>query len=306
MKINHSWLAYLLLAVPGFLFAQSSPVFENVTLQQQNGWIYSDVSVQMVDEDTQVLVTRADGATLKVHVGNVAKIVNAQGVDVTLQVIPVSKQMGGSRYNEFSVIDNSGQAASPGFNQMPLPPKLFEVLFSAGFGFGNPIGSFYNDIDPGLIYYADARFAISPLVYIKVAYRNQKMFDGTVEVYDYYNDILYHGDGTLDARQYIVTFGFLNRPQSKNNLRVYGEVGAALVDHVGKVKFNGTTSKENDSNAMMALGGGILIPFNQNLGLDVGATLLLKPFDFDFEDGEGFGMLASCHVGLTASFGGGK
>ncbi len=301
MKTQYTWLIFLLLASPNILLAQSNPTYDGVTLQQTNGWTYSDVSVRLADDESAVVVQRTDGATLNVPVGKVDSIIDAQGKYITSQVIASAPQQ---KYDEFQVSSGPNSAKNQEDFQLPLPPRLFNVMFGGGLGYGQPFGGFYSDLAAELLYYGDVRITISPLVYVKLAFRNQRMFDEAIPLFDPYDgSFLGNADATVDARQYLVTFGFLNRPHSKNNLRTYAELGAGLVDHVAKATVSSHSEIVHEKRVMFAGEAGVLVPLSTALSLDFGISLLAKPLETG--DNEGNGLIFSCHVGLTLSLVGG-
>ena len=302
MKIKHAWLVFVLVAWPGILLAQSTPTYEDVIVQIQNGWKYSHVSVVLANDGASISLQRADGASMEIPVGQVLAIFDAHGNNITWQVIYPGQQEPESVYDEFSTSGGSNQIAKPMTFQPPLPGKLFNAMICGGLGFGQPIGSFYDEFDPGLLYFGDVRFSISPLVYVKLAYRAENLLEESVPLYeDGYGGYLGDAQVSVDARQYLVTFGFLNLPHSKNKLRAYGELGAGYVDHVVSATFNSQSDSASEGRIMFVGAAGILVPFGQTVGMDFGLNLMTKLFNGN--EGEGWGMLFSGHLGMTVAFG---
>ncbi len=302
MKIKHAWLVLLLVALPGILLAQSNPTYEDVIVQKHDGWKYSHVSVVLANDGGSISILRTDGASLDISVGQVLAIFDANGNNITWQVIPPGQQEPKPAYDEFTISGGNNQIGESMTYQPPLPPRLFNAMISGGLGYGQPIGSFYDDLDPGLLYFGDVRFSISPLVYVKLAYRSQNLLEESVPLYgDGYDAYLGDAQVSVDARQYLVTFGFLNRPNSKNKLRAYAELGAGYADHVVKATFNSQSDTASEGRAMFVGAAGILVPFNKTVGMDFGLSLVTKLFNSN--EGEGWGMLFSGQVGMTVAFG---
>ena len=298
MKIRCSTVVFLLLALPGLLLAAAPSLFEHVTLQKVDGWTYTDVSVRVAEDGNSVLVEREDGATILIFTDYVGMIVDAQGKEITTQVIPSYDH----RYNEFEVEPVSHSIGRSGSGTMPLPPKLFNVMFSGGVGYGKPAGGFYDRLESGLLYYGDVRFSISPLMYVKGAYRSEKMYDKTGPAYDNMTGE-YIGDANLSvvARQYLVTFGFLSRPKSKTSIRSYAELGAGMVDHVATAELASWSDSVHEKRLLFAGEAGMFIPVHKQVGLDCGVSVLAKFFENN--DGEGNGFMFAAHVGVTLSLG---
>lgn len=303
MTIRQAIFVLFLLAIPGLLLAQSNPTYENVTLQKGDGWKYSNVSVQLADDGYSVIIVRADGASLNVPLKDVSYILDADGKNISWQVIPPGQENKVKPFDEFAGADEPDPTNFRMKFEPPLPPNLFQIMVSGGVGYGQNLGSFYDDLDPGVLFYGDARINISPLVYLKLAYRNQKMLDENLSVYlDENDNHISNIHVTVDARQYLVTFGFLNQPHTKNKLRGYVEVGAGWVNHLAKATLESQTETIGEGRVMFVAGAGLLLPLNKTLGLDCGITFLTKLFNGS--ESEGWGMLVDGHLGFTLSFGG--
>lgn len=302
MKAPRIWFALLMMTlVPGILLANLNLVYEGVTLQLKAGWTYSDVSVQESEDKASVIVIRQDGASMHIAVERIAVIINAEGADIT-GVVLQGRTAQDKYFNEF------GNAVEPDPitpwvpNSLPLPPKFFNIMVGGGLGYGMPIANYYNGMDDGMLYYFDARISISPLAYVKFAYRSEHMFDESAGVHDEYTgDYLGQVRVKVNARQYLFSYGIVNRPSGKNHLRGYVEIGAGMVDHVVEASFGPESGQEIERRITFLAAAGFLIPFGENLGMDCGLTLQNKMFNGD--KGEGAGILFSAQMGLIVKFG---
>jgi hypothetical protein len=114
------------------------------------------------------------------------------------------------------------------FSPKPMYPRMFDVVFGAGFGYGFPVGDFYSNNDPGSLLLGDMRITVSAKTYIKFGYRNMNIFNETQAI----EGSLDTRDVTLDVRQYILSIGWLLSPSKNHHRRMYFELGAGVGDHV--------------------------------------------------------------------------
>ncbi len=305
MICRFSVLALLLMFIPGILRAESHPVYENVSVKQVDGWQFNNVSAQLDDDESSLIIIRSDGASLNLSLLTISEVLNSEGIDITSEVVPDSLR----RQDEFSVVSGNAHLYAPSGGFVPEPVHLFKAMFHIGAGYGAPVGDFYYKMDSNMIFLTDLRLAISPRTYLKFSYRNQKLKDATMVVYNpdnnggsdgYYVSV----DAVFTARQYLISVGFLNRPNSTNRIRGYGELGLGVVDHVVTVSSGSISESENEDRIMISGGAGFLVPFSKTIGMDCGFNALLK-IDSNGPS-EGSGLLFNAYLGLTISYGGGR
>ena len=305
MICRFSVLALLLMLIPGILMAETHPVYENVSVKQVDGWQFNNVSAQLDDDESSLVIIRPDGASLNLSLLTISEVLDSEGIDITSEVIPDSLR----RQDEFSVVGGNAHLYAPTGGFVPEPANLFKAMFHIGGGYGAPVGDFYYKMDSNQIFLTDLRLAISPRTYLKFSYRNQKLQEGTKVVYipDYNGGSDGHYvsvDALLTARQYLISVGFLNRPSSTNSTRGYGELGLGVVDHVVRVSSGSIFESENEDRIMITGGAGFLVPFSKTIGMDCGFNALLKINSNG--SSEGAGLLFNAYLGLTVSYGGGS
>ncbi len=173
--------------------------------------------------------------------------------------------------------------------------KPFSAALSAGAGYGIPSGKYFDGSQSDLLYFADLRIAVSHRGYLKLGYRTQQIYSGTINngggypVQEQYNL-------DISLRQYLLLAGFVTQPiTAGGQTRGYIEFGMGY----GSQHVNSSDGYSGDGpfQLMIAAQGGALIYFGQdsNIGLDFGLSFLGCSF-FDRE--EGTGIILGAQLGL--------
>jgi len=187
----------------------------------------------------------------------------------------------------------------------PVFPKMFDAALGGGFGYGFTTGDFYSGLDSGVLYFGEIRVAVSPKSYIKFGYRKTNIYQDVQGVSDVDGTYLGTVDLSVDVHTYFASLGWLSLPNKKNNLRVYGEMGAGYGNHVITADV-GSVSISDDMGKFMLIGQfGVLVPIsNGPVGLDVGGSFQWKSFSGG--ENEGWGAILGVHVGLVLMIGSGQ
>ncbi len=297
------------------VWAQVSTGYDDVTVLKRDGWTYQHVGVQLSSEGSEIQVERSDGAILLLPFHSVFKILDAQGADITGDLIPAYSALPKPRldnslpstasgpYNEFGLGKESEVVPGGWVYQESEPPTLFNLMVVAGVGYSAPLGDFYSGLEAGELYFAEVCLSLSPRKYLRLGYRSMRGSERSYTDYDYSNDSVFNYHSTVDLRQYNLTLGMLSRPNKHNKVRYYTEFGLGIIDHL--FKTTGYSERDYQSNATRVLlvgKGGILFPVVGDFGVDVGASMASKLFLGN--NNEGYGFLMDVQVGLTYKFGG--
>ncbi len=191
----------LLLAVwPALLFAQAQTSHADVTLVQRDGWTHRHVTVTLSEDGGSVNILRTDGATLVLPLAEIATVRDAAGMDITDRFVPDVSPSNRSTYGEFGDQGEEVPLQPVAAAKPPrVYPKMFEVMLSAGIGYGTTKGDFYDGFDSGLLYFGDIRFAISNDKYLKFSYRTVKVYEDQVSVVDEGGEYLGEIELTVDV-----------------------------------------------------------------------------------------------------------
>lgn len=273
----------------------------NATVVLTTGWTYRNVAVTALDDGRSLEILRADGAALVLAATDVFAIRDAGGVDITALVLPVAAANElGSLGSQFGGSEPQAPPHPPG----PDGPRPFDAVLTVDLGYGFPFGEFYDGLDPGLVYGGDLRIATSPRHYVKFCYRNQNVYDETIDVYDPNNDMLVTVDSSLDVRQYLIMFGILSRRKPNAAARGFTEFGIGYGDHVVKAAAGSSSGSLSMGRLMFSVQGGAMFRFSpkSKLGAEIGAFLTAATIG-DGDEG-GMGMLFGMQAGLTMMFGG--
>jgi len=125
-----------------------------------------------------------------------------------LAAMPALVFAGGSD-PESSENDESGDKTELQLAPKTVYPNMFGVTFGGGFGYGLTVGQFYSDLDSGSLLYGDMRIAVSEKTYLKFGYRNMNIFEDSQAVPSWDGTYTITRDITIDARQYILSVGWL-------------------------------------------------------------------------------------------------
>ncbi len=160
---------------------------------------------------------------------------------------------GDPRYDEFGNRVESKNDDSEALESETEPPppepdyqKMFDATIGGGFGYGFPVGSFYDGFDSGPLYFGEIRIAFSPKTYVKLGYRRMNIFQDTQGVSDVDGTYLGTVDLSVDVDVYTASIGWLSLPNKFNKLRIYGEVGGGYANHVITASFDSLTISEGD------------------------------------------------------------
>ncbi len=300
MKILTTILSILVLLAGACPVAgQTIPddAWTNVTVLLVDGWRYRDVTVYLDEFGAGMWLLRGDGAERLVPAGRVMQIVGPDGDDITAIVMSGQSPPGGAP----PPVQQPGWAGKPtteGWDEAIVPaaqqasdPELeirpFKLAFTLEGGYGFPMSGRYEAYEPSWSAGARLRIGTSHRSYLGLGYRYQDL--GTRNRYA--NTY----DSNLDI--YEGSFGWMNGAPG-NRPRSYFELGAAFIQR--KVSF--TTDEDmyrySQNEGAFLVRGGVLIPFGEGFGLDLGCSWTYKALIFTDEH-EPTSSLLSLHLGLT-------
>ncbi len=306
-------LMLLSLCCSTWSLAQSNVIFEDVTLVKTDGWTYKGVSVALTSQGDTLKMVRSDGAILEISIYDVRLILDIQDQDITRIVLPTfpesSNQSSSSSsarptYDEFGVGGEPEVVHGGWVFQEADPPRMFDAMIVAGLGYESPEGDFYDGLDGGLLYFGELCIATGSRKYVRLGFRTMRAMDLSESFYDYDTDSYSDINITADIRQYTITGGTLSRPSGTNKVRMYGEAGLSVVNHIFKSEWASQKGHNSETRLMVLGKGGVLVPLKNRVGLDMGVTLGVKLFGGN--ENEGIGFLLDAHAGLMIQFGGGQ
>lgn len=313
-------LAAFLLFVPAPLWAlnnmdspgQNDPAtFDGVTLIKYDGWTYKNISLKPDTDKYSLNILRSDGAVLKVAVNGISKILDNQGNNITTTVFSAfhcePARVWDPAYDEFGLEIEPDEAPNSSSGswvyQEDDSPRMFDFMLAAGLGYGALGGSFYEGLDGGLLYFGEVCISYDSRKYLRLGYRSVRAYEGTLMFHDYDTGTIIDIKTTMDIRQYSITTGWLSRPNNKNTIRVYGEMGIALGDHIVSVEENDYNEKTaSEKRVLFLIKAGAMIPIKDRMGIDLGVSLGTKTYSGN--DNEDMGFLFDGHIGLMVQFGG--
>jgi hypothetical protein len=291
----------------------AAPVFEDAVLISTDGWRYEHVQISLAADGQAVAIRRPDGAVRHFTFAEVARIEDAEGNDVTGQLI-TPEQWERSRQRLATDEESAGAGHVPGLGEIGGGERIrwertrvhtqalrpFDATVGGGLGFGFPSGKWYGGFDNGLALHLQVRAAITERGHISVGFRRQNL--GSESGYiDGFGVV----EAEVHANEYFLLIGLHGAPEPPRRAIGFLEAGIGSGDHVLNVTADGQEGSASESRTVFLFQGGVILPMGGRLGIELGANLMWKPpFFSDQADVEGAGAVIGFHFAGVALLGG--
>lgn len=272
------------LAADGDAASTSDGPWHGVVVTDAQGWTLRGVSLYLADDGQGLVVVRADGAEKALAFADVARVLDAEGLDITDEVLtgepgrdaddggagePAVDRDGPRADPEFDVV--SPRAQQPAGRGRPLrEPPFFTFALEAGGGVADLTGDWFWGLEDGGFAQFGARLAHSPLGYLHLVYRHQQL--GIREYHDFIEDT-YGIDFTMQSFQLLLGHHTAAKPTPSMRALGYFEFGG------GVMRLSASDGADVASLSRMAFAAqaGLWFRASTDLALDLGLHAFYKP-----------------------------
>lgn len=266
--------------------------WHGVTVTDANGWTMRGVTLALAADDEGLVIIRADGAEKPLAFADVALVVDAEGRDITDEVltgVPAFEPGAGdepepreadSRANpEFDVARPKPELVprrGPGRGR----PTMFAFALDAGGGVADVTGDWFWGLEDGGFAQLGARLAHSGRGYLHLVYRHQQA--GTRQFNDFVEPTI-----TIDftMQSFQLLYGHHTAEKSAQSLRSLGyvEVGGGVM----RLSASDGTGDASLSRFAFATQAGLWLRASESLVLDLGLHAFYKPGWLDEDEAGG-------------------
>lgn len=252
--------------------------WHGVTVTDASGWTLRDVTLVLAADGEGLLIIRADGAEKPLAFADVALVVDADGRDITDEVLTgvPALEPGAEEEPELREAD---PCANPEFDVVRQEPKripvrgrprLFDFALDAGGGVADVTGDWFWGLEDGGFAQFGARLAHSGKGYLHLVYRHQQA--GTREFNDFVEPTI-KIDFTMQSFQLL--YGHHTAEKSARSLRSLGyvEVGGGVM----RLGASDGATDVSLSRFAFATQAGLWLRASESLVLDLGLHAFYKP-----------------------------
>ena len=330
---------FLSFSIPGHAATET---WHDVTVITTSGWEYEGMTVQYESGSAYIKLIKADGASKKIEISDIQRILDSNGVDITGQIIPAgdTKSYGESEQKESSLDERP---------EMPVPESKsrsyrhpnddketrrkrrkssslcrFRFALAGGAGTSKEVGGWFEGLSSGLTYDLKSILVVTrKLNYIGFNFRFQSMDfeEGGHETltycdYDQFGMYVctdYIAEYALSLREYYIVFGQVSPTVSDQHLFGYVEVGLGIIDHHAEITLRSGPYVETDGSdeykfaVSITMGG--TWPITRNIGLNLETNMRItgtgswNPYTIGADPRGSKGALFAIRLGIMTMFG---
>ncbi len=260
--------------------------WHTVDVTDTTGWTLRGVSLYLAEDGQGLVVVRADGAEKALAFADVARVLDADGRDITDEVLT-----GVSLGETIAPAPPPFEArVAPEFAAEPLArhrpgrgeePQLFAFALDAGGGVAELVGDWFWGLDDGGFTQAGVRLHTTGSGYVHLLYRHQQAGSRSY--------VMYWDGPTVDVDLRVQSFQFLygthTAERQARALRSLGYVEAG--GGIMRVSASDGYDTEGVSRFAFAMQAGLWLRLAENLVLDAGLHGFYKPGWVDEDEAGG-------------------
>lgn len=246
-----------------------------VTVTDQQGWTLRNVTLLLSDDGASLIVVRSDGAEKELAFAEIARVLDADGRDITDEVL-TGLAIGDQDPEAAAPVDgNTEFAPAPIRNSLrgrgrDLPPQ-FDFAFDLGGGMADVTGDWFGNTEDGAFVQGGLRLGLSDRRYVHFVVRQQSLGSALY----YYGYDIEPVELDIDMGSYQLLIGRHTPLKSAGKLRSVGyfEVGGGIMHVSGEVgRFADSLSR-----FAFAMQAGLWLLTSDNLAVDLGLHAFYKP-----------------------------
>lgn len=272
-------VCFAVLVMVAFCLAQPAFGEQASRIELADGTAYENVTFT-VDKLYQVVTIQVGDWKQKVDFGDIARIVDEGGEDITAKVLgdqykPVEKKREGEWLSK----------EDPKYKAHQKRP--FDFGIRAGGNYSFPMGDYYEDINSGMGYGFDALITVTKNVAIRGSVSRAGLREDLKDIFP--GAIIVEDDLNLSVWRYAVSGQYYQWPDWKTGGRMlyYGFAGLGVISHkmtgtatvlvpaapdTGNIWFLYGTG-ETENKFMLTYGGGLITMISNRVGIEFGVTL---------------------------------
>ena len=311
------------IAAAKLVVPETPQIYEHVIVTTTDGWEYYNVSVEYLAESSALRVTRPDGSVKAFALSRVKVIQDQIGRDITSHVIPGWKRTPRDTTPTTSYPAGSQTAQDPEYNEIgrgvkydkPLASEerldyRFRTALSFGVGYGWAHGDWFEALEVGPSYQAQARIALGGTVYLNLGYRYQEL-----DIHPDYESHEGFGVDTPYLREYFIGLGFMPRRSHVMQAIPYLELNVGRIEHswtpllsdwqpgVPGDDVSVIATSEKVTTGLLGQAG-LMMPMGKSIGLDLAVSAMYTGYEpFDFRDGNYKGFVFGAQAALVLFIG---
>ncbi|MGB3094097.1 MAG: hypothetical protein WBC42_12875 [Candidatus Zixiibacteriota bacterium] len=261
------------------MFCLAQPVFADQAsrIELADGTAYENVTFT-VDKLYQVVTIQVGDWKHKVDFGDIARIVDEGGEDITAKVLgdqykPVERKREGEWLSK----------EDPKYKVHQKRP--FDFVIRAGGNYSFPMGDYYEDIKSGIGYGFDAVVTVTKNVAIRGSISRAGLREDLKEIFP--GAIVVDDDLSFNVWRYAICGQYYQWPDWKTGGRIlyYGSAGLGVISH----KMTGSATVlapapdtgdvwllygtgETENKFMLTYGAGLVTMISEKLGIEFGIT----------------------------------
>ncbi|MBM4130083.1 hypothetical protein FJ250_03510 [bacterium] len=278
--------------------------WHGVTVTDAGGWTLRDVTLALAADGEGLVIIRADGAEKPLAFADMALVVDADGRDITDEVLtgvpalepgaeeePEPREADPRANPEFDVVPPE-PALLPGRGLGGGRPPLFAFALDAGGGAADLTGDWFWGLEDGGFAQFGARLAHAERAYLHLLYRHQ---DAGTRSFAGYGEVPRVVDFTMQSFQLMYGSHTVDRRKSRLRALGYCEAGGGIM----RLRAESGGETASSTRFAFAMQAGMWLPATDELTLDLGLHAFYKPGWLDEEEAGGTSLgLQLCLVYL--------
>lgn len=259
--------------------------WERAKIVTTDGKEYSDVSVRCEVDQDYLTIIDGSGSQKQLEHSMVRSISDQVGQDITELVKACgagSRKEPDQRPVREAGVSKPRSSKKDGKGRVLLG-RRFTFSPSAGFGYATTTGDWFEGLTSGMCFDLIARFGVGDHVFIGGGYRYQALgveryLEGQVCGYNDYGEyVCGYLEWDVNLHEFMLVLGFMTNPDRYTTPIAYGSFGIGATKHniklTATVQNDSESAKTDETKLALFWDVGLLIPFNETIGLDIGANM---------------------------------